>query len=349
MEQLATFCGKCASRRIPSPVCGIACPDTMKGYTWPDIINGCMKNGDYGELLIPIMITVVLANIVVKVLEMLFMKNGPFLNRKRQFVKLVTKEYLTPNTVRFRFKLPGKQTLGLPVGGFVKVHQNNDFLRLKPGEWNGREDKEADANEIERKYTPVTSEDDKGMFELVVKIYRPKEVDRFPDGGKGSYAMEQKAIGDFLEVSGPFGHIRYLGNGNFKKSGKAFSTRHIAMIAGGSGITPMLQIMRDVFKNSRDTTTCSIIFANQTEDDIILREELEALQPKLNLFMTLDRPSANWKGGSGFIDQNMIASNLPVDKDDCIVLLCGPPPMVQFACIPNLEKCGVDKSRIWEF
>ena len=50
------------------------------------------------------------------------------------------------------------------------------------------------------------------------------------------------------------------------------------MIAGGTGITPMLQVIRAILKNPRDTTKLYLIFANQTEEDILLRQELESLQ-----------------------------------------------------------------------
>ena len=36
----------------------------------------------------------------------------------------------------------------------------------------------------------------------------------------------------------------------------------------------------------------------------------------------------------------MIRQRLPPPGDDTLVLLCGPPPMVNFACIPNLQKAG---------
>jgi NAD(P)H-flavin reductase len=50
------------------------------------------------------------------------------------------------------------------------------------------------------------------------------------------------------------------------------------MIAGGSGITPMLQIARDVFKNSSENTKISLLFANKSEEDILLRDEIEKMK-----------------------------------------------------------------------
>ncbi len=51
-------------------------------------------------------------------------------------------------------------------------------------------------------------------------------------------------------------------------------------VAGGSGITPMLQVASEVLRNPADKTEVSLIFANQTEKDIILREEIDEMAAK---------------------------------------------------------------------
>ena len=66
------------------------------------------------------------------------------------------------------------------------------------------------------------------------------------------------------------------------------------MIAGGSGITPMLQIIAAVFADSNDDTELALLYANQSEGDILVRQELEAYQKEypgqFKLWYTLDRP-----------------------------------------------------------
>ena len=59
-----------------------------------------------------------------------------------------------------------------------------------------------------------------------------------------------------------------------------------------AGITPMLQIVQAILKDPADTTSVSLLFANQTEGDILVREELEAMAEKndqFSLWYTLDR------------------------------------------------------------
>jgi cytochrome-b5 reductase len=105
------------------------------------------------------------------------------------------------------------------------------------------------------------------------------------------------------------------------------------MIAGGTGITPMIQIIRAALRNPNDTTKVSLIYANVNEEDILLRDELESLKkahPKrFNLYYVLNNPPASWNGGVGFVTKDQIAQQFPSpDTPRTKLLICGPPPMV---------------------
>ena len=47
-----------------------------------------------------------------------------------------------------------------------------------------------------------------------------------------------------------------------------------------------------------------------------------------------------WKYSKGFISADMIKDHLPPPDDDTLILMCGPPPMINLACLPNLDKLG---------
>jgi cytochrome-b5 reductase len=66
---------------------------------------------------------------------------------------------------------------------------------------------------IERKYTPISKIDEKGIVELLIKVYRPNIHPNYPEGGKMSYFMEGLKVGDKMAFEGPVGRFRYLGNG----------------------------------------------------------------------------------------------------------------------------------------
>ncbi|XP_005107465.1 NADH-cytochrome b5 reductase 3 isoform X2 [Aplysia californica] len=248
-------------------------------------------------------------------------------------LKLIDREVLSPDTRRFRFALPSSDhILGLPVGQHI-------YLTAR-----------IDGQLVIRPYTPVSSDDDKGYMDLVIKVYFKNVHPNFPDGGKMSQYLEAMAIGDYIDVRGPNGLLQYTGRGTFsikpdkKSEPQVKKAKKIGMIAGGTGITPMLQLVRQVFKDPEDQSELWLLFANQTEKDILLRSELEEVlnqQPdRFHLWYTLDRPEAGWKYSSGFINEEMIKKHLPAAGPDSLVVMCGPPPMINFACIPNLDKLG---------
>lgn len=53
-------------------------------------------------------------------------------------------------------------------------------------------------------------------------------------------------------------------------------------------------------------------------------------------------PFAGWKYSVGFISDEMIKDHLFPPSQDTLVLMCGPPPMINVACVPNLDKMGYD-------
>ena len=49
---------------------------------------------------------------------------------------------------------------------------------------------------------------------MLIKIYRPTE--RFPQGGLMTQHLEEKEIGDVIQVEGPIGKYSYYGQGIFR-------------------------------------------------------------------------------------------------------------------------------------
>ena len=125
------------------------------------------------------------------------------------------------------------------------------------------------------------------------------------------------------------------------------------MIAGGTGITPMLQVMRAAFRDRGDKTDMSLIFANQTEEDILLRDELDRCErdhDNFKLHYTVDKaPAKGWKYDQGFVTAEMIKKHMPQPGKDTQILLCGPPPMLKFAIMPAFEKLGYTKDMLLQW
>ncbi|XP_077424664.1 NADH-cytochrome b5 reductase 2 [Vanacampus margaritifer] len=257
-------------------------------------------------------------------------------------LKLIDKQEISHDTKKFRFGLPSSDhILGLPVGQHVYLSAKvNGCLVVRP-------------------YTPVSSDDQQGYVDLVVKVYYKNTHPSFPDGGKMSQYLDNMATGDVINFRGPNGLLVYEGKGQFsirpdkKSEARKLKFKHIGMIAGGTGITPMLQLIRTITADPTDNTMCHLIFANQAEKDILLREELYEMEKshpdKLKLWFTLDKPSEGWKYSSGFVTSTMIKAHLPAPSADVLVVLCGPSPMIQNACLPNLDELGYKTEHIFAY
>jgi cytochrome-b5 reductase len=252
---------------------------------------------------------------------------------KKYSLKLIEKIEVSPDTRQFIFELPSKNhILGLPVGQHI-------YLSAK-----------VDGKLVVRPYTPISSDDDKGTVKLMIKVYFANSHPKFPDGGKMSQYLESLHIGDHIDFRGPSGLITYEGNGVFalKKEKNATPAlrqfKNVSMIAGGTGITPMLQVIAEILKHADDPTKLALIFANQTPDDILLKDELDELAERhpnrFKVWYTVDRPTPLWKYSSGFINEEMISNHLHQPGDETAVFMCGPPPMINFACHPALDKLG---------
>lgn len=128
----------------------------------------------------------------------------------------------------------------------------------------------------------LRSDDEMGYVDFVIKVYFKDVHPRFPKGGKMSQHLDNMKLGEKIGAIGPKGNMTYLGRGRLELRQGRDNTEirtavHIGMIAGGTGITPMLQLVRAALKDDLDKTKFSLIFANQSEGDIMLRKDLDEM------------------------------------------------------------------------
>ncbi|RAL38745.1 hypothetical protein DM860_013426 [Cuscuta australis] len=243
--------------------------------------------------------------------------------------KLVYKESISHDARLFRFALPrDDQVLGLPVGKHI-------FLCAI-----------VDGKLCMRAYTPISTPDQVGYFDLVVRIYFKEIHPRFPNGGQMSQHLESLQLGSCLHVKGPVGHIEYKGRGNFLAHGKSKFGTKLSMIAGGTGITPIYQVMQAILRDPGDKTEMHVVYANRTEADIVLRDELDAWAEKypgrVKVWYVVQESREGWKYSIGYINDDILRGHIPGASATTLALACGPPPMIQFSVCPNLEKMGYD-------
>ncbi|KAL3690231.1 hypothetical protein R1sor_016540 [Riccia sorocarpa] len=272
---------------------------------------------DDNAAVIGIAVAVVAVIVGSAILLLKFRKKGSLNPDKWTSFLLEKKTQVSPNVVRLRFALASKTaTLGLPIGQHVSC-RGTDLT----------------GEEVIKPYTPTTLDSDVGHFELVVKVY---------DKGRMSGYFGRLKEGDYMQCKGPKGRFRYTPN----------MMRAFGMIAGGTGLTPCYQVTRAILENPKDKTVVSLIYANVTHEDILLKEELDRMAKehpdRFKVYYVLNQPPINWQGGVGFVSAEMIKEHLPAPAVDIQILRCGPPPMNK-GMATHLDSLGYTKEMQFQF
>ncbi|KAH1096864.1 hypothetical protein J1N35_013785 [Gossypium stocksii] len=235
--------------------------------------------------------------------------------RKKILCKLVEKITISHNVCRFQFALPSEdQVLGLPVGKHIFLCATIDDKLCM------------------RAYTPTNSFDEVGHFDLVIKIYSKGVHLKFPNSGLMSQYLDSLLLGSSLDMKGPLGHIEYTGHGNFLVHGKPKFAKKLAMLASGTGITPIYQVIQAILKDPKDKTEMYFVYANRIEDDILLKEELDDWTKKHDRlkvwYVVQESISEGWQYSTGFITESVMKDHILEDSGDTLALACGPPSMI---------------------
>ena len=154
-------------------------------------------------------------------------------------------------------------------------------------------------------------------------------IKRVPDGLVSQHLVDTVAVGASLNVLGPAGA--------FTLRPQAGRQRELLLIGGGSGITPLMAILRSVLAIEADSRI-TLFYANRRRDEIIFADELDALvrqyRPRLRLLHVLEEAPAAWSGACGRLDVEQCTrlltqaygEDLPADLR---VFQCGPAPMME--------------------
>jgi glycine betaine catabolism B len=181
---------------------------------------------------------------------------------------------------------------------------------------------------VTRSYSICSSPTQTAFIEITVKRVENGHVSRFLN--------DQAQPGLTVRASGPYGHF-YLDE-----------TRHrrIALIAAGSGITPMMGILRYI-DDLCLPLHCTLIYCVRTEDDMFFRSELNAIQTRLNGFynvVVISQPGPGWNGWKGRLRREILEREIGKPLETTF-FLCGPPAFMENART-LLTDLSVDASQI---
>lgn len=227
---------------------------------------------------------------------------------------------LSPTAKAVRISLDGKP-FNFQPGQFAMMELDLE----KTGRFKVRDGK----NKIQKRPFSMSSAPlQQNYLEITVK---PTE-----DGFVSEYFVNHLQSGELIAVTGPFGKF-YFDEKNTKKN--------IMLIGAGSGISPLMSILRYINEKKLPLRT-HIIYSNKTENEILWRKEIELIsKTSKNISHEFTLTRENWKGATGRIKKEMIEnSGLLLAETD--FYLCGPPEFVKDMEDILITELGIQKEDI---
>ena len=174
-----------------------------------------------------------------------------------------------------------------------------------------------DGYQAQRSYSIASPPEQLGEIELTVEWIEEGEV--------SAYLHEGVAVGDSLEVRGPIG--------GYFVWGQELVNLPLLLVAGGSGIVPLMAMLRHRAAIGATNPT-ALLFSVRTAAEVIYRQELEQLaQQQANPFdlrLTFTRqPPPGWTGYRRRIDKAMLTDVLSRFAVHPQCFVCGPNQLVE--------------------
>jgi ferredoxin-NADP reductase len=185
-----------------------------------------------------------------------------------------------------------------------------------------------DGKKVVRSYSICSSPATSSYIEITTK--------RVSHGCVSVFLNDRASVGMTVEANGPFGQFC------FDES----KHENVVLLAAGSGITPMIAMLRYMDDLCLETTV-TLLYCVRTSGDIMFKSELEHLGSRLKNFqchVLLSQPHAEWSGPRGHISRALIEDAVK-DLLSAHFLLCGPSSFMD-ASRSILTTIGVKAERI---
>lgn len=217
---------------------------------------------------------------------------------------------ISRDTSIYTFNLKNSHnSLKIPLGHHIQVRVmigNEEFIRY---------------------YTPIYPKKKlSGKLQIMVKSY--------PNGNVSKYFTTLN-VGEFVDFRGTFGNPNPKSDlfplqreiENYENGNEDEILTQLGIVAGGSGITPVLQVLHEIVTNPYHLRKISLIYANETVDDILLKNELDNMAKKhsnFHIHYVLHHPPKNWDGEKGYVTKDIMKKYLPRYDAHHKLLVCGP-------------------------
>ena len=220
-----------------------------------------------------------------------------------KYFHLTVKEIIeeTPDTKTISFWHPVHNTIPYKAG---------QFLTLMPV---------IDGQKVRRSYSMSSSPNKDASIAVSIK--------RVANGLVSNYLCDNLKVGDALEIMEPMGHFIIEPNPN--------KERTIVLFGGGSGITPLMSILKSVLPVEKKTKVY-LVYGSRDEDSIIFKNQLAELEQqyegRLRVMHVLSKPTYTWTGYKTRINQasavTFLKQDFAIDIASAEYYLCGPEGMM---------------------
>ncbi|GLR90859.1 ferredoxin reductase [Bradyrhizobium iriomotense] len=205
----------------------------------------------------------------------------------------------------------------------AETHRVKSFM-LEPVNWTGHLPGQhidirltaEDGYQAQRSYSIASPPEDKLLTVT---------VERVTDGEVSPYLLDELRVGDRLELRGPIARHFVWTSG---------SSGSLCLLAGGTGITPLMAMLRHRDRSSCRTPTV-LIYSARSRGDIVYQNELDGMarnDTNLRVVYTLTREKAkDWAGHRGRVDRTLLATNCFPPAQNPAIYVCGPTAFVESA------------------
>lgn len=186
----------------------------------------------------------------------------------------------------------------------------------------------------------IGGQEHRRAYSIASPVQQPDQVEivvkRIADGLVSGWLKENLRAGDSLEVLGPSGTFTLIPN--------AERIRHLLMVGGGSGITPLMSILQSVLIGEPGSRVV-LLYGNRALEDIIFKNTIDHLVKshgdRLTVRYVLESPKKNWKGGRGRLDRQTFSREL-----DSVLETMPIESIELYQCGPELMMAGVQEEML---
>ncbi|MBN2029177.1 2Fe-2S iron-sulfur cluster binding domain-containing protein [bacterium] len=209
----------------------------------------------------------------------------------------------------------------------------DDEILFKPGQYVQLQSVSYDdvKESVSRAYSIASSSDEKKSIDLMIRLV--------PEGICTTWVHQYLSEGDEVRFTGPMGDF-CLCEG----------TGEIIMVAGGSGMAPIVSFLRYLIQ-TKSKRKVTYFFGAVTKKDLFYLDEMKRFEKEMVDFtfipaLSQPEPDDQWDGETGLITVPMKKYIQQIDTETCQAYLCGSPGMIK-ACVQILNENGVTSDRIF--